>query len=266
MKLSWRQSVLAICFVIASSSIAGAVEPVVCKCPMGRDYFLYVPQNPDAGKAYYLIVGAHGYKGTGKDVNLGEWADRGDCIGAAPSFPNGYQILAEETDRQVIGIAQQLSKKYKLFPKMFLLGHSGGGQFVHRFALAHPELVLGCVATSSGSWADTLNPAAAQIPIAIGCGEADNQKSSPQSPYTRIEWAHRFEHLLMQSNFFYTAHFWKRAAATEAMPKTSTRWSWTRSRWAQAECSSRRGGKSRASLPMRRPVLPRRTTPGASPT
>ena len=144
-------------------------------------------------------------------MNLSEWAERGDCIGASPSFPNGYQILADDTDRQVIGIAQQLSRKYKLFPKFFLLGHSGGGQFVHRFVLAHPELVLGCVATSSGTWAEALNPAAAHIPIAIGCGEADNQKTSPEAPYTRIEWAHRFEHLLMQGDYFYTAHFWKGA-------------------------------------------------------
>ena len=33
------------------------------KCAMGRDYWLYTPDNIDAKKTYWLVVGVHGFSG-----------------------------------------------------------------------------------------------------------------------------------------------------------------------------------------------------------
>ena len=62
----WRVSALGVCCVVGFSAIASAVEPIACKCPMGRDYFLFAPQQPDAGKTYFLVVGRMGSRGREK--------------------------------------------------------------------------------------------------------------------------------------------------------------------------------------------------------
>lgn len=179
-------------------------------CAMGREYALFVPKDVDPDKAYWLVVHAHGNNGAGSPrAPLVPWVERGDCIGIAPSFPQGFQGLAFESDQQLIGIAQALSKQYKLRPRLFLIGHSAGAQFVHRFTLRHPQVVAGCVATSAGTWEiGRLNPAAASVPIAISCGEKDTVKSTPDAPYGRLEYAKLFEKSLSEGRFLYTARYW----------------------------------------------------------
>lgn len=50
--------------------------------------------------------------------------------------------------------------------RVFLYGHSGGAQFVHRFAMAHPERVAG-LALSAAGWYTWPDPALA-YPLGIG--------------------------------------------------------------------------------------------------
>jgi predicted esterase len=188
-------------------------KPVVVSmqtCAMGREYALFVPAEVDPDKAYWLVVHAHGNNGGGSPrAPLAPWVERGDCIGIAPSFPQGFQGLAHESDQQLIGIAQVLSKQYKLRSRLFLIGHSAGAQFVHRFTLRHPQVVAGCVATSAGTWEiGRLNAAAAAVPIAISCGEKDTVKSTPDAPYGRLEYAKLFEKSLAEGRFLYTARYW----------------------------------------------------------
>ena len=125
------------------------------RCPMDRDYFLYLPAVIDPTRTYWLICYVHGAHGFGRDdiMSLKHFVARGDCIGVAPSFTQGFQLLENKTDEQLIGILHQLGTTYKLHSKIFVFGHSGGGQFTHRFMLKHPDLVIACEACSSGTWA-----------------------------------------------------------------------------------------------------------------
>ncbi len=200
--------------ILLCSSSAFGRDGVKHTCPMGRDYFLFAPAKPDPAKTYWLVVGVHGAGGSGKDMSgLGSWLDRGDCIAVAPSFPSGYQLLEKETDPQLLGIVKELGEKYKLHPKLFVTGHSGGAQFAHRFTIAHPDLVMGCCATSAGSWATgrgwgDLDANAAGIPIAISCGEKDTELMAVGAPMGRLEWAKAFEKRLAEKEFLYKAKYW----------------------------------------------------------
>lgn len=198
------------------------------KCPMGRDYDLYLPEKIDLNRTYWLVCYIHGAHGAACDnvPSLKHFVERGDCIGIAPSFAHGFQLLKNGTDEQLIGILDQLSKKYHLHPKMFVYGHSAGGQFSHRFTLRHSDLIIGCESCSSGTWAtggfyQSLNVAAKNIPIAIACGDEDKGKKGAviarlafsnsgdscamsQNPgWNRIEWLKQFQRQLEKENFFF---------------------------------------------------------------
>lgn len=179
-------------------------------CPMGREYYLYTPDSIDANQTYWLVVGVHGYKGNGRGAGgYADWAKKGNCIVIGPTFPSeGYQVLQQNADKQLIGLAESLAKKFKLHPKMFLVGFSGGSQFVHRFTMKHPDLVIGCAAHSGGTWADTLNPGALGVPFAISCGEKDTNKSTPDCPLTRVEWARAFAAKMQAGGFYFKFRTW----------------------------------------------------------
>jgi len=169
------------------------------KCAMGRDCFLYLPDEMDANRTYWLVVGVHAYRGKGKGAaGLAGWVRKGNCVVVGPSFPNGYQMLGHESDKQLIGVLGELHKKYKLHKKVFLYGFSGGSQFAHRFAMKYPELVGGCASHSGGSWG-TVHPKARGVLFAVSTGEADG---------SRLDGAKRFFGLLQAGRFHHTARIW----------------------------------------------------------
>lgn len=175
-----------------------------------RDYFLYPPATTDPDKTYWLVVGVHGYRANGKGAaGLANWAEKHDCIVVGPSFPNeGYQGLAHQSDEQLIAVAKDVGKTYKLHPKLFIAGFSGGSQYAHRFMLKHPQLVVGCAAHSGGTWATGgINPLAKSIPFVMSCGENDTAKSFPEAQYGRLEWAKLFEAEAKEAGFFMDSKF-----------------------------------------------------------
>ena len=136
-------------------SSAGAVAEEPAKDGMGRDYWLYPPKRVEPTRTYWLVVGVHGMGGTGRGAGgIASWATRrDDCLVVGPTFPSdGYQFLLKDSDRQLIELAAALAKRHRLHPKAYLVGFSGGAQFVHRFAHAHPGRVVGYAAHSAGSW------------------------------------------------------------------------------------------------------------------
>jgi len=220
-------AVLFACF--ARSAVAADPEPR--QDSMGRDYYLYTPDRIDKQKTYWLVVGVHGYGGNGKGAaGISPWAKRGDCIVVGPSFPNnGYQGLGQQAGEQLDLLFKDLSKEYKLHPRLFLYGFSGGAQFAHRFMMAYPDLVAGCSAHSAGSWATgehwgSINPKAANIPLVISCGESDTAKSTPDAPHTRLEWAKLFEKQAAEAGLLFQANYWPNTAhaASPGVAKMTT--------------------------------------------
>jgi len=208
-KLQWVAVALLVLVAGFCGGLAQAKE-IQRTCPMGREYFLYVPDDYGSSKTYWLVVGVHGYGGTGKLAgSYSGWIDKGNVIVVGPSFPNeGYQILAKESDQQLIGLFKQLQKEFRLYPKMFVAGFSGGAQFAHRFTLKYPELIVGCAAHSAGTWNDNVNAKAAAVPMAISCGEDDKAKSTSDARMSRIDWAKTFAKKLRDADFYCKIRFW----------------------------------------------------------
>jgi predicted esterase len=203
-------------FIVESASAADSVA--VRKDSMGRDYWLYTPSKVIPTRDYWLVVGVHGYGGNGDGAaGLASWTKQRDCYVLGPSFPNnGYQLLLQDSDTQLVKLIEDLRKTSRFKPRVFLFGFSGGAQFVHRFTQKYPTLVAGCAAHSAGTWATggqwgELNPEARTIPLVISCGQRDTDKSVPQAPFGRIEWARQFEQQLKSGGFAYAATYPKDA-------------------------------------------------------
>ena len=118
-------------------------------------YVLYVPREVlTPGNDVELVVVMHG---TGRQFTqyrdafapFGRW---NRCIVLCPLFPvgvrgdgdrNGFKRLIEgdiRYDKVLLDMVDEVGERYgKRFDKFALFGYSGGGQYVNRFAYAHPE-------------------------------------------------------------------------------------------------------------------------------
>ncbi|MGB2712670.1 MAG: hypothetical protein WBC51_00720 [Vicinamibacterales bacterium] len=127
-----------------------------------REYFLGFPPNFDRAKPYWALVVVHGGGQHGRipfpNAGMARFtAEFGlEAIVISPSFSNDdynasrFPSLGEgEFLEQVL---MQLRKEYALRPKVLLTGYSRGGQFAHRYALAHPEQVAAVAPLASGTW------------------------------------------------------------------------------------------------------------------
>jgi poly(3-hydroxybutyrate) depolymerase len=118
-------------------------------------YCTYAP--PPSGNEKYpkeLVVVMHG---TGRAFTeyrdaFAEFAKWNDCIVLCPLFPagpqgdgnrDGFKHLQEATiryDQILLDMVDEVAEKFGCdFSKFALFGYSGGGQFVNRFSLFHPE-------------------------------------------------------------------------------------------------------------------------------
>ncbi|WP_332775800.1 alpha/beta hydrolase family protein [Polaromonas sp.] len=118
-------------------------------------YCTYAP--PLSGNEKYakeLVVVVHG---TGRAFTeyrdaFAEFAKWNDCIVLCPLFPagpqgdgnrDGFKHLQEAAiryDQILLDMVDEVAEKFGCdFSKFALFGYSGGGQFVNRFSLLHPE-------------------------------------------------------------------------------------------------------------------------------
>lgn len=118
-------------------------------------YCTYAPPKPDAAnRPTELVVVMHG---TGRAFTsyrdaFAEFARWNNCIVLCPLFPagplgdgnrDGFKHLQEADiryDRILLDIVDEVADKFGCdFSRFALFGYSGGGQFVNRFGLLHPE-------------------------------------------------------------------------------------------------------------------------------
>ena len=164
-----KKTIICLCLLLCVSIVdakkkkgkgSGSVKEGLEKVdgPYKRPYYIMLPDNFDPETRYWLYVHAHGYNGNGQIVSkLRKFPHRNQCIMVGPSFPQNmkdgwYQMLGGGSDKQLDQIFKELKKKYKLHDRFMLEGHSGGSQFAHRYAMANNKSVLGCIATSGGTW------------------------------------------------------------------------------------------------------------------
>lgn len=216
--------IVTLCVVLLPSNKLFAKE-IQGKDAMGRDYWVYTPDEIDPDKTYTLVVGVHGYRGKGKGAGgYASWVNKRDVIVLGCTYDSdGYQYLQKGSDEQTLGLIKQLREDYKLKKKIFIAGFSGGSQYAHRFAMKYPELVSGCAAHSGGTWATgdyadrtKPNPKARGVLFVISCGEKDTGKSFNEAPMGRLEWAKKYDAMLGKGGFIYDARFWPNVGHQQA--------------------------------------------------
>lgn len=131
-------------------------------------YALYVPHRFDRmdKDRTTLLVSVHG---TGRMQSLyrdlfAEFAEYNNCIVLAPLFPadvlqdgnlSGYKYLREgdiRYDRIVLGMIEEVAERYRVSgERVLMFGFSGGGHFVHRFTILHPQRVLAASVGAPGA-------------------------------------------------------------------------------------------------------------------
>lgn len=210
----------------------GKVVEYHLKGSLGLRYLRYTPRCGGLGAP--LVVAVHGLSGRprGYAQHLAPMAERFGAVVVAPHFARprfrDYQRLGREghgqrADLALIDLAETVAKQIGACQKrFFLMGYSGGAQFVHRFALAHPERVAAAVASSAGwytfpdsRWPYPLGIGSARrlpgvsfapnrflrVPILVTVGERDTHRDrvlrktarvDSQQGQTRLERAERW--------------------------------------------------------------------------
>ncbi|WP_054474915.1 hypothetical protein, partial [Achromobacter sp. 2789STDY5608615] len=130
-------------------------------------YCMYVPPHIDQAKhPMELVVIMHG---TGRAFveyrdAFAEFARWNDCIVLCPLFPvsplgdgnrDGFKQLIEgdiRYDHILQGMVAEVGEKFgRDFTRFALFGYSGGGQFVNRYTLLHPETLWAASIGAPGS-------------------------------------------------------------------------------------------------------------------
>jgi pimeloyl-ACP methyl ester carboxylesterase len=142
-------------------------------------YFLYVPSTFRAGGP--MFVSLHGVNRNAAEhaFRFREEAERYGAVLVAPlfekAFHGGYQQLVSRTgsrsDEALMRIADSVAASTGADgARLHLFGYSGGAQFVHRFAMLHPDRVAVAVIGAAG-WYSFPDPSV-PYPLGIGASEA----------------------------------------------------------------------------------------------
>jgi predicted esterase len=158
-----------------------------------QEYWLYVPSQCTADRTCTAFVFVHGTGGSGQ-LFIKLWHDHADneeFVLVCPTFPLGYQTLDGSEDEKLLAILDEVGQHQPIDNKAFVGGFSGGAQFAHRFAFAHPERTLAVAAHSAG-WYDPPPKGARRMPFLVTVGLEDTK---------RIEWARWFSRRLEQEGY-----------------------------------------------------------------
>lgn len=121
-------------------------------------YFIYVPER--VRKNAPVLVSVHGIS-RNADIHVRRFARRADRYGVvvvaplfdAQHYPD-YQRLGLSGARADLALNALLDEVGRYVgvdtKKVYLFGYSGGGQFVHRYAMAYPERVAAIVVGAAG--------------------------------------------------------------------------------------------------------------------
>ena len=128
-----------------------------CRADPRFPYYAYVPQSAyDADrKPFRTAVLVHGTGGAVQHYMeaFRPFAEENGVVLLAPLFPGGlidredfssYKLLSCQGvryDLVLLAMLDELHLRYERVDteRVFMFGHSGGGQFTHRFMYAHPE-------------------------------------------------------------------------------------------------------------------------------
>ena len=126
------------------------------------EFFVYVPKRLDPGPPMFIAV--HGTTRNAREQaqRYASLAEEYGVVLVAPQctaarFPDyerlGREGRGERADQMLERVIVDVARTTKAVgEKVYLFGDAGGGQFVHRFAMAHPEKVAAYVVGATGSY------------------------------------------------------------------------------------------------------------------
>ena len=209
-------------------------------------YYLYLPGNINETTSIFVAI--HGYKRNVEDhaKSFAPYAEKHGFVLVAPLFSKkkfrDYQRLGRNGNgsRADFALKRIISRVISIVGienrKLSLFGYSGGGQFVHRYAMAYPSDVFKAVIAAAG-WYTFPDPATEypfgikrsarlqdinfspscflSVPMCILVGEHDNIRDQDfrQSPFldqnqgiTRIERGRRWAKVMAAAARSYNMH------------------------------------------------------------
>jgi pimeloyl-ACP methyl ester carboxylesterase len=121
-----------------------------------QEYLAYVPS--DGGPEPPLFVSVHGLSRNAEEQAglFSPWCEAVGAVLVAPRFAaeqhGDYQRLGRNrADLVLDSILEEVAASTgALAPRIHLFGYSGGAQFAHRYAMAHPQRVARAVVASAG--------------------------------------------------------------------------------------------------------------------
>lgn len=141
----------------------GVITRLTPTLTRGPAYYLYVPRSTASPRR--MLVSVHGISRNAREHMevFQSYAEAYGVVLVAPLFDEkafrGYQrLVASDPKRGIrradIGLQRILADVTHVTgmpsDRIYLFGHSGGGQFAHRFAMAYPENVVRYVISAAG--------------------------------------------------------------------------------------------------------------------
>ena len=142
----------------------GAINEMECE---GTKWFFYLPSQlkRDKRRPLPVVVSVHG-AGSELEGARGcaqafvDFAERRRVAVIAPFFIDNHphfqylSIGGNRADLRLLEILEDAKARVPILyiKRVYLFGHSGGGQFAHRFALVHPHRILKGGASAAGGY------------------------------------------------------------------------------------------------------------------
>jgi hypothetical protein len=158
----------------------GTVLTLKLKEDLEQEYFLYIPRKGGDNAPFFVTI--HGITRNAEEHAqlFLPLTERYGCVLVAPLFPkerfHGYQRLGHKRGgaRADLVIKKIISEVGNVtgarIDKLYMFGYSGGGQFVHRYAMAYPGEVSR-IAIASAGWY-TLPDPTVDYPYGIKCSNS----------------------------------------------------------------------------------------------
>lgn len=143
-----------------NSPVAGKVGYRTLLDPLPQPYYLYLPRAVDGGGRVLVLV--HGISRNADEIitAFSAYGDRYKVILVAPLFDekrfSDFQRLGRRgrgarADLALRRILDDVAKLVQVpTDTVYMYGNSGGGQFVHRYAMAYPDQVIRYAISGTG--------------------------------------------------------------------------------------------------------------------
>jgi len=149
-----------VCSSHSEELVRGQIHLMESRNVAGLEYYLYLPTRGSSGAPVFVSV--HGISGNAREHAEGfeALAERHGFVLVAPIFSppdfKDYQRLGRGTrgKRADLALRALVREVFEMTGAnstgLYLFGYSGGGQFVHRFVMAHPRDVIAYVVGAAG--------------------------------------------------------------------------------------------------------------------